>query len=96
MPSSVLDIVLLCTFGGLGMIGHGLFVKASRIASAPKLAPFVYTQLLWMTLLGYLVFGDLPDWWTVAGAAVICASGLYLMYRERVLRLSRLSAPIER
>jgi len=96
LPESLFDTVLLCVFGVFGMIGHTMFIKASRIASAPKLAPFVYSQLLWMTLLGYLVFGNLPDWWTVAGATIICASGLYLMYRERVLRLARISAPVER
>jgi drug/metabolite transporter (DMT)-like permease len=43
-----------------------------------------------------IVFGDLPDWWTVLGALIICASGLYLMYRERVLRLARSAASVER
>ncbi|WP_246272838.1 DMT family transporter [Oricola thermophila] len=96
MPDRPLDVVLLCVFGIFGMIGHTMFIKASRLASAPKIAPFVYSQLLWMTLLGFIVFGDFPDWWTILGAAIICASGLYLMYRERVLRLARSAAPIER
>ena len=96
LPANPLEIVLLSVFGIFGMIGHTMFIKASRLASAPKLAPFVYSQLLWMTLLGFIVFGDLPDWWTVLGAAIICASGLYLMYRERVLRLARSAAPVER
>jgi drug/metabolite transporter (DMT)-like permease len=96
LPANAFDTALLTVFGIFGMIGHTMFIKASRIASAPKIAPFVYSQLLWMTLLGYIVFGDLPDWWTVAGAGIICASGLYLMYRERVLRLARSSAPVER
>ena len=96
LPTTLFDTALLCVFGVFGMIGHTMFIKASRIASAPKLAPFVYSQLLWMTLLGFIVFGDLPDRWTVVGAAIICASGLYLMYRERVLRLSRITAPVER
>ncbi len=96
MPEGVFDTALLLGFGIFGMIGHTMFIKASRIASAPKIAPFVYSQLIWMTLLGWIVFGDLPDWWTVAGAAIICASGLYLMYRERVLRLARSAAQVER
>lgn len=96
LPAHPLEIGLLTVFGIFGMIGHTMFIKASRLASAPKIAPFVYSQLLWMTLLGFIVFGDLPDWWTVLGAAIICASGLYLMYRERVLRLARSAAPVER
>jgi drug/metabolite transporter (DMT)-like permease len=96
LPAKTFDIVLLCVFGVFGMVGHTMFIKASRIASASKIAPFVYSQLLWMTLLGFIVFGDVPDVWTIAGALVICASGLYLMYRERVLRLARSAALVER
>jgi drug/metabolite transporter (DMT)-like permease len=47
------------------------------------LAPFIYTQLLWMLAAGYLIFGDVPDRWTLVGAAIVIASGLYLLYRER-------------
>lgn len=89
MPENWLQIGLLCVFGALGMTGHTLLIRASRLASASKVAPFVYTQLLWMTALGFIVFGDVPDWWTVAGAGVICASGLYLLNRERLLRRER-------
>ena len=47
------------------------------------LAPFIYTQILWMVALGYLVFGDVPDRWTVIGASVVVGSGLYLLLRSR-------------
>ena len=47
------------------------------------LAPFLYAQILGATLLGYLVFGGVPDGWTSAGAAVLVASGLYLVGREK-------------
>jgi drug/metabolite transporter (DMT)-like permease len=50
------------------------------------LAPFSFTQLIWATALGYLVFGDLPDLGTLAGALVIIGSGLYVFYRESVRR----------
>ena len=61
-----------------------LLVLAYRHAGASVLAPFSYVQLLWSTALGYLVFAGLPDGWTVAGAAVIVASGLYSANRERI------------
>jgi drug/metabolite transporter (DMT)-like permease len=47
------------------------------------LAPFIYTQIVWTTALGFLVFGDIPNRWTIAGAMIVIASGLYLLYRER-------------
>jgi drug/metabolite transporter (DMT)-like permease len=48
------------------------------------LTPFIYTELIWMILLGYFVFGDTPNRWTIAGSAIVVASGLYLLHRERV------------
>jgi drug/metabolite transporter (DMT)-like permease len=48
------------------------------------LAPFIYTEIVWMIGLGYLIFGDVPNSWTLGGAAIVTVSGLYLLYRERV------------
>jgi drug/metabolite transporter (DMT)-like permease len=93
MPSSVFDWVLLASLGLLGLGGHALLVKASRLASASKVAPFVYSQLLWMTALGFIVFGDVPDGWTILGASIICLSGIYIMNRERqIARTERKAA----
>jgi drug/metabolite transporter (DMT)-like permease len=47
------------------------------------LVPFDYTALIWATLLGFVLFGDLPDAWTIMGAIIIISSGLYLIKRER-------------
>jgi drug/metabolite transporter (DMT)-like permease len=74
----------------LGFIASGgqwLVILAHRLAPASLLAPFFYGQLLWVTGLGFLVFGNLPDGWTLTGAAIIIASGLYTAHRERVRRL---------
>ena len=49
------------------------------------LAPFIYVELLFMILTGWLVFADVPDIWTIAGAGVVIAAGLYLLARERRL-----------
>lgn len=89
LPVNLFDTVLLFSFGLLGLLGHTLLVRASRMVSAAKIAPFAYLQLIWMTLLGYFIFGDLPDVWTVAGALVISASGLYIMNRERNIARAR-------
>jgi drug/metabolite transporter (DMT)-like permease len=66
--------------------GQWIVVLAVRYADASVLAPFSYTQLLWVGILGFLVFGELPDVWTVTGAVCIVASGLYTAHRERVRR----------
>jgi len=83
MPGSAFEFGLLASLGVFGLGGHALLVKASRLASASKVAPFIYSQLLWMTILGFIVFGDIPDGWTIVGASIICMSGFYIMNRER-------------
>lgn len=84
-PQGWLEWALLCSTGLFGGFGHYLLIVAHRLAPAPILAPFIYPQILYMALAGYLVFGHVPDPWVGLGAAVVVASGLYLWYRERVL-----------
>lgn len=62
-----------------------LVVTAYRMARASVLAPISYSQLIWSTLLGLLVFGNVPDAWTLAGAAIIIGSGIYTAHRERIV-----------
>ena len=81
-PPDALSWLLLCSLGILGGAGHYLFIHAYRLAPASAVAPFLYLQLLSMVAFGYFIFGDLPDAWTLAGSAVIVASGIYLFHRE--------------
>jgi drug/metabolite transporter (DMT)-like permease len=83
-PQSLLQWLLLALLGTLGGVGHYLFIHAYRLAPAPIVAPFLYLQLLTMVTFGYVVFGQLPDAWTIAGSIVIIGSGIYLIHRERV------------
>jgi drug/metabolite transporter (DMT)-like permease len=83
--SDPLVIVLMCSMGLFSGLGHYLLIVGHRLAPASVLAPFIYTEIVWMIGLGYLVFGDAPNSWTLSGVAVVIASGLYLLYRERVV-----------
>lgn len=80
---------LMALTGALSGTGHLCIIQAFQRAPASVLAPFTFTQLLWATALGFLIFGDLPDSWTLLGALVIVGSGLYVFYRESVLRSAR-------
>jgi drug/metabolite transporter (DMT)-like permease len=82
-PSSWLVALMLLATGVLGSTGHFCLIAGHKLAPASVLSPFVYTQLLWVVILGYLVFGQVPTGWTIAGAAIVIASGLYLLHRER-------------
>jgi len=83
--SDAIVIALMCSMGLFSGFGHFLLIRAHRLAPAGVLAPFIYTEIVWMIALGLLVFGDIPNRWTLAGSAVVIASGLYLLYRERVM-----------
>jgi len=81
-PPGPADWVLLVCVGLLGCTSHFCLIRAFRNAPASLVVPFSYSSLLWATLLGFLVFGALPDRWTLFGATLIVASGLYIFYRE--------------
>ena len=74
---------LLVMLGVLSGTCHFCLIKAFEAAPAATVAPFVYTSLIWATLSGFVFFGDLPDAWTVVGAAIIVASGIHLARQER-------------
>jgi drug/metabolite transporter (DMT)-like permease len=80
------DIMFGILIGIASTAGQWIVVLAFRYADASVLAPFSYTQLLWVSILGFLVFGEVPDAWTIVGASFIVASGLYTAHRERVRR----------
>ncbi len=84
MPVDTLSVVLLGCLGVFGGVGHYLFILAYERAPASTIAPFLYLQLVSMVALGFFVFSDLPDRWTLLGSAIVIASGLYMFHRERV------------
>ncbi len=77
---------MMITLGLLAGAGHFCVIQAMRRAPASVLAPFGYVQLVWVAILGYLVFGDFPDNLTILGAAIVVASGGYVFYRENVVK----------
>jgi len=76
--------MLFIAVGLLGALSHFCLIRAFRIAPAPSVVPFSYSSLLWATLFGFLLFGALPDRWSLLGAALMVASGLYIYHREQI------------
>ena len=81
-PLTVADVGLMALSGFLLGGAQYLMIEAFRHAEAAVVAPFRYFQMVWGVLLGFVVFGDLPDRWLVGGAALVIASGLYILHRE--------------
>jgi drug/metabolite transporter (DMT)-like permease len=82
-PATAPEWAVLCLLGVLGGLGHYFLALAHRYAPATVIAPFLYQQVIYMALFGYLVFGDVPGAGVWIGAAIVIASGLYLFARER-------------
>jgi len=78
--------VLLGAIALLGCLGSLALTLSMAATEAAATQPYSYTLLLWVTVLGVVVFGDVPDRWTVAGGAIVVASGLYAWHCERLLR----------
>ena len=77
-------MLTLCAFG---VLGHFLMIKAYEVAEAGTIQPFAYFQLVFVSIMGFALFGERPDAWTIAGAALILAAGLYTLVRQA--RLAR-------
>jgi drug/metabolite transporter (DMT)-like permease len=71
--------LLLVLVGLLGTFAHLCLIKALHAAPTSVLQPFNYTLVVWASFMGFLVFGDVPDAWTMLGAAIVIGGGLYSM-----------------
>lgn len=84
-PLDMADAALLLGAAVLLLFGYQFIIMSMRVGDISFVAPFRYTALLWAIVLGFLVFGDVPDAAMIAGATIIVGSGLYTLYRERVV-----------
>ncbi|HYD29817.1 MAG TPA: DMT family transporter, partial [Azospirillaceae bacterium] len=75
---------LMVLLGTIGACSHFCMIRAFTAAPAATVAPFGYTTLVWATLFGVLLFGEVPSATTIAGALVIVGSGIYIVYREQM------------
>lgn len=82
-PVSLMDSAVVFTAAVALVVGYHCLILAMREGEVSFVAPFRYTGLLWATLMGYLLFADIPDELTIIGSALVIASGLYTLYRER-------------
>ncbi|MDH3738975.1 MAG: DMT family transporter [Alphaproteobacteria bacterium] len=78
--------LMLVAVGFLGGLGHYAIIKAYERSETALVAPFAYTEIIWATVFGLVVFGNFPDLLTFVGTAIIVASGFYVLHRERKTR----------
>ncbi|HEX5778733.1 MAG TPA: DMT family transporter [Xanthobacteraceae bacterium] len=87
------DLIALVVMGILGGMAQILMTESFRRAEAAVLAPFAYTSMIWAVLIGYFWFGEVPAMVVLAGAAIVIASGLFVIWREHKLGLDRKRPP---
>ncbi|MEL7465737.1 MAG: DMT family transporter [Pseudomonadota bacterium] len=85
-PAMGWDLFFFSAIGFFGWLGHQLFVLAHRYADASTLAPVTYIHIIYMAAASWLIFHHPPEVWTIAGAAVIVVSGVYVWMRERAAK----------
>lgn len=83
VPIGLREVALLVGASGFIILGYLTGVMAMRVGDIGVVAPFRYTGLIFAILLGWSVFGQLPDFWTLVGSAVVVATGIYTFHRER-------------
>ena len=88
-PATQLEIGLLVAMAVAAAVAETLVIMALDAAQAVVVAPVQYTLLIWGTLYGFFIFGQLPDGWTWLGALIIIASGIYTLNRERIAASKR-------
>lgn len=82
----------MIALGIFGWIGHEMLTRAHRYAPSSTLSPFGYTFILYMTIWSFIVFDQMPDKWTILGAAIIIVAGLVIWFREAHIAKRRLAA----
>jgi drug/metabolite transporter (DMT)-like permease len=91
-PPGSFDLLLLACAAGLLLVGYQFIILSLRSGEISFVAPFRYTGLLFSILLGFVIFSDIPDLAMISGSAIIVGSGLYMLYRERVVGRSKAAA----
>ena len=92
-PTSGTAWATMAFMGVVSVLSHYSFVRGLQLAPVAVASPLTYTSLIWATIFGYIVFAELPDVWTIVGAAIIAGSGLYIFHRERARRTQAESTP---
>jgi drug/metabolite transporter (DMT)-like permease len=82
---SLYDLMFLSGFGVVSVAALFSINRSLKLAPASVVVPYQYTMLVWAILLGYVVFGDVPDRFMLAGSTIIVAAGLYIFHREQIV-----------
>lgn len=89
------DILFLCGVACANIMAQFCVIRSLKLASASVVVPYQYTLIIWSVVFGWQMFGELPDAYTIGGAAIIVAAGLYIFWRERAVARQASAVPAE-
>ena len=92
---SAFDLLFIGSLGVASLFALLCVVRSLKLASASVVVPYQYTLIVWSVLFGWSMFGELPDAYTITGAAIITAAGLYIFWREQVTARQAPATPVE-
>lgn len=87
------DLLFFVALGVSNVVAQFCVIRSLTLASASVVVPYQYTLLIWSVVFGFMMFGEIPDGYTIGGAAIIIAAGLYIFWRERVTARGVAPAP---
>ena len=90
---SLIDLGIVAVIAAFATVAVFWLNRALILAPASVVTPFQYTMIVWAVIFGYVMFGDIPDWQTIAGAAIIIGAGIYIFWREQ--KLGKPPVPID-
>ena len=90
---SLTDLGIVMVIAGFATVAVFCLNRALILAPATVVTPFQYTMIVWAVIFGYAMFGDIPDWQTLAGAVIIIGAGIYIFWREQ--KLGKPAVPID-
>lgn len=91
LPVTGTEILMVFGAAAALIVGYMYVVMVMRVGDIGFVAPFRYMALLWAIAFGWVLFGTLPDNWTLAGSVIVVSTGIYTLWRERKLRSAKLT-----
>ena len=85
-PININQVIVFIIMGATGLLSHWCMNQSFKLSETTFVMPLQFTKLIWASLIGIILFSEIPDYWTWAGAIIIFISVIYITYRESIIK----------